>query len=592
MIRWLSPSFRNSSLQRKLVVSLLLLLILPLFTVALILNVTVSGVLNTRIADTDLEILKQTRYGVENLVHDTRLLSLEFLSDDGVQGLIQDWHQGNEQEFQKKKISVMYQFQNALYTRPWIASISLSDGPSIVLQAGQYLASEPTDYHQAASDLQGVPLWTGIHVLPDSLRPDQHRPLVSLVRSVFDLYHREQIATLRISLDEAVLSETYRSAGTVTGGELFVIDGNGSVISSPRKELLATSVTDRDWYGALSDQPEGWARTSSFPGSAVFQYKVQDTTWRVVQIIPESELNRQTTSLNAIILICMVLCVLFGVFFWWLQDRTVLAPLQRITVEMEKLKLGDFNVALPVNHHDEIGKLSRDFLDMAGRIKELVDTVYRVRLKEKEAALMSLESQINPHFLYNTLDAIRWMAVRKGDLEVSEQIEALSALFRHTLNLGQELTTLGAEVAQLENYLLIQKNRFGDRFVFHIAVGDGLSECRTVKLVLQPLVENAIVHGLEPRPGPGTVWLVVEKESNCVKITVRDNGVGTEEAPIRSRIWGNEESHNVFALKNIHERIQLRFGARYGLDFRSSPGNGTTVTITLPLTTLTEVLPL
>ena len=187
----------------------------------------------------------------------------------------------------------------------------------------------------------------------------------------------------------------------------------------------------------------------------------------------------------------------------------------------------------------------------------------------KELELKYMQSQINPHFLYNTLDSIRWMAVMEEKEEIAEQVEALSDIFRHALSGGREVVLLEKEIEHLESYILIQKNRFRDRMDVKIEVEDNLWHCKVLKLILQPLVENAIVHGLEKKLEGGIVTVKIKSEGELLIYEVEDNGAGADEAAIIRQLNSPGEEHNVFALKNIDERIKMKYGAEYGLIFHS-----------------------
>jgi two-component system, sensor histidine kinase YesM len=167
-------------------------------------------------------------------------------------------------------------------------------------------------------------------------------------------------------------------------------------------------------------------------------------------------------------------------------------------------------------------------------------------------------------------------------MNVAEQIEALSELFKHVLNKGKDDTNIRAEIEHLENYILIQENRFGERIRIDIEADPEILDCTTLKLILQPLVENAIQHGLEGKVGGGTILIRIKKDDNTIKYTVIDDGVGTEQEEIRKMLLDSKESHNVFALKNINDRIQHKYGSEYGLNFSSCRQKGTQVEVTIP----------
>jgi two-component system sensor histidine kinase YesM len=219
---------------------------------------------------------------------------------------------------------------------------------------------------------------------------------------------------------------------------------------------------------------------------------------------------------------------------------------------------------------------------MGRYIEDLIEKVYKSQLAEKEAQLRYLQSQINPHFLNNTLESIRWMALRNKQPDIAAQAAALARLFKHALNNGREMTTVREEVANLQDYALIQQNRFGSRIEILISADETLLDCAVLNLILQPLVENAIVHGLEGKLGHGVVEVKIFSAGDDLIYTVEDNGLGTDPEVVRQALRELEGTGSAFALTNLQKRLQFKYGKEYGVVFDSTPGAGTKVTVTLP----------
>ena len=254
----------------------------------------------------------------------------------------------------------------------------------------------------------------------------------------------------------------------------------------------------------------------------------------------------------------------------------------KLSQDAKKFQAEHFRVPIYSDSNDEIGELNRNLSRMVDYIQDLIQNQYLNEIKRREIELKYMQSQINPHFLYNTLDSIRWMAVVDGQDKIAEQVEALSDIFRHALSAGREIVTVGQEVDHLRSYILIQKNRFGERIQVDIRVEEELKECRVLKLILQPLVENAIVHGLEDKIEGGAIEVDIRSEEDLLVYVVEDNGVGTDEDRINHYLQEPEEEHNAFALKNIDERIKIKYGDSYGIRFQSQPEVGTRVEVRLP----------
>ena len=300
----------------------------------------------------------------------------------------------------------------------------------------------------------------------------------------------------------------------------------------------------------------------------------------------ESNIRALSTMTGTVIFIT-VLIILAASF---LLSETIVRPVTRLHKNLVRVKEGDYTVRVHVETRDEVGDLCDAFNGMAEEIDRLVNRVYSVELKEKEAAIKALQAQINPPFLYNTLDMIKSMAELYGALQVSEMIMALSKLFRYATHTDGVLVTIREELENLSSYMTIVNARFGGRIAFAARVPEELLAEPIVKVCLQPLVENSISHGLGRGRAGGRIAVTVKKEEGIMTVTVEDNGGGIQPerlAEIRGRLERRERveeesGRGNVGLKNIHDRIRLYYGDAYGIVIDSFPGKGTVVTLSYP----------
>lgn len=300
----------------------------------------------------------------------------------------------------------------------------------------------------------------------------------------------------------------------------------------------------------------------------------------------ESNIRALSTMTGTVIFIT-VLIILAASFLF---SETIVRPVTRLHKNLVRVKEGDYTVRVHVETRDEVGDLCDAFNGMAEEIDRLVNRVYSVELKEKEAAIKALQAQINPHFLYNTLDMIKSMAELYGALQVSEMIMALSKLFRYATHTDCVLVTIREELGNLSSYMTIVNARFGGRISFAARVPEELLAEPIVKVCLQPLVENSISHGLGRGRAGGRIAVTVKKEDGIMTVTVEDNGGGIQPerlAEIRGRLERRERveeesGRGNVGLKNIHDRIRLYYGDAYGIVIDSFPGKGTVVTLSYP----------
>jgi len=568
-----------SSVGRKFTVSLALFMIVPLLLVFVFINKNVRDYSYNQACLLNLEILKQSKTSITTYTNDMEFVSMSILGDEAVQNFVKLYDNQTASETEKRKITVGFTIQSLMQSRPYIKTISLFRDQQIFLQFGDLVLKENTEYLEAAKAKKGRVLWTPAYKYDNPTRDyNKDKYVVSLIRVVNDLYSMNELAMERITSDESQVCGLYKGLASPESN-MFIINTAGDVISSMDKSQLGQSIAAEPYYNRLHMDQSGFFEQT---GSVYTFYKISNPEWTVVMVDPAKNFYAGSFDMNIIIYICLLLTVLFGIFFKFIQDRNIIRPVKELAIEARHFKDGDYNVSMHTKSQDEIGQLNESFVDMGQNIKRLIEQEYISKIRQREIELAYMQSQINPHFLYNTLDSIRWMAVIKKQPQISEQIEALSDLFRHALNSGREMTTIREEIEHVRNYMKIQKNRFNDRLDYDISVEESLLHVKVLNLVLQPLVENAIVHGLEEKKGGGKVSIQIKKENGNIIYMVADNGAGTDQVEIIRKLGLPDESHNVFSLKNIDERIKYKYGENYGLDFHSVKGEGTLVTVTIP----------
>lgn len=268
-------------------------------------------------------------------------------------------------------------------------------------------------------------------------------------------------------------------------------------------------------------------------------------------------------------------------------SRVITRPLENLRNAIDKFSTGDFSQQVEVTSEDEIGEVANCFNRMVGDIKTLIDENYVITIKEQESELAALQAQINPHFLYNTLDFLYWTAIEKEEEELGECILALSQLFRLVLNQGKSEVEVGHEVELVSRYLQIQKMRFSNRLSYEIEIDSEVNRAMIPKLILQPFVENAIVHGFENVSGVCHLSITGRKVENHIRFEIVDNGIGMRQEQIDALWQGDSDEYSKqrigrYAIKNIRERLFLRYHDNFKLEIQSSVGKGTIVILIVP----------
>lgn len=312
---------------------------------------------------------------------------------------------------------------------------------------------------------------------------------------------------------------------------------------------------------------------------------MKTTGWTLVSMVPYKSVMAETMAISGVMILAVAITLIVTLLLLNRILTGVVKPLKKLEKYMVQVNPDNMDQRMEILTDDEIGHLSMKFNQMMDRIRNLKEQVIEEQEDKRKYELQALQAQINPHFLYNTLDSIIWMA-ETNDSNIVAMTESLAKLFRISLNKGNEEISLERELEHVKNYLIIQSMRYADKFTYEISAEPGVERCRTIKLILQPIVENCIYHGIKKKRGTGKITIRAYRREQNLIIEVSDDGCGMPEEICRKILSDEIESENIsgsgIGVKNVNERIQLRFGKKYGLSYSSEEGVGTTVTYVLP----------
>ncbi|ULT54892.1 sensor histidine kinase [Neobacillus drentensis] len=564
--------FKDLSLSLKLYISILVLIIIPLIIVGIYLNHQFSQFALNKASENALQTLKQTENSFDSLVTDTNDISVRILSNELVQEYTKG-KMGDQAEYEKMYWNISDWVDNVVGSKNYFDSISLYSLNHVIFHRGRQAQDLDQKIFGRANRLKGRGYW------------ETSSGKISYYRAIMDMQSLGRMLGIeRFDIREESLYQFYKKMNSYSGSQIFLIDSSGRVLSSTERNRMGENLDHIDYVRKTLHLKNGYF-TARIQGerSIVLFYTIEATNWTLIQSIPEHSFTSVKTTINTILFIVILLCIFFGILFSFVQHKYMVKPLRNLQKEMEKLKTGNFDISLNIDSKDEMGEVSNGFVRMAKQLNNTINDVYLTKIKQREAELKALESQINPHFLYNTLDSIHWLAIKHKNYDVSEQIEALADIFKHVLNKGEPFVTLRQEVDFLENYMFIQKQKYGKRLQLHIDIPPEILDYKMPKLVLQPLVENAIIHGLEQVIEGGLIEININRVDKGLKFIVSDNGVGVDEDEIKQMMSNIKEAKHVFALKNIDDRIKINYGQEYGLSFTSKSGVGTRVEVLIPL---------
>ena len=304
------------------------------------------------------------------------------------------------------------------------------------------------------------------------------------------------------------------------------------------------------------------------------------TGWKVWFYKPNQVIGNSVQPLIVVILIMTALCILFSVVVATVLSKVMVSDIEKLTKNMKAVEKGDMEIQVVSESADEVGNLIRGFGNMINRINQLINEVYKGKISQKESEMRALQAQINPHFLYNSLSLINWKALETEQMEISRLTLLLSTFYRTALNRGKNVLSIRDELRNMNSYLEIQLIMHDHAFRVECNVEEDIMECQTLNLILQPLVENAIDHGIDlNEEGTGLISIRGWSEGNKIYLTVTDNGVGMDEETAGSILTKESKGYGVC---NVNERIMLYYGEAYHLTVESKLGEGTTITICIP----------
>jgi len=388
---------------------------------------------------------------------------------------------------------------------------------------------------------------------------------------------------LTMDLDVGYFTDILNSSKPTAGSSTFITDSIGSVLMS--SNVSYPDLSRGDYIHKISESSftssGSFIEKTKYGGILVSYKKIDPLNWTIVSLIPMSELNRELNSYTSVIFVVILLISILAILMALVLSDNISYPIRKLVKSMNNVQSGNFNISLEYKRNDEFAYLFNTYKKMVSDIKELIEKLYISEENKKEAELKSLQAQINPHFLYNTLDSVNWMALELNAKNISTMVTSLSDFFRYSLSKGKSIIPLGDEKSQVESYLQIQKIRFQEKLDYVIDFPNEILGYLTVKLILQPLVENSILHGINKRRGKGLITVTGEKVNSLIIIKITDNGVGADVDELNS-ILEDESGTTSFAIKNVNNRIKHSFGDKYGIYFTKNEDAGITVTVTFP----------
>jgi len=412
---------------------------------------------------------------------------------------------------------------------------------------------------------------------------NEYRWVVSLSRELKNVDGLTADGIFLVDLNLNVINDLCSGIDLGRKGYVFIVDEDGNLVYHPKQQLLYSNLRSEK----IEEVKRAASGTSFAADDAEGKrfYSVKETSfgWKIVGVAYKDDLIGYKSTLGNTILIT-VGAVAVSLLISVVLSHRLSRPIRNLQKKMRMVEKGNFDVQAEVMQMNEIGQLARTFNMMVGQIKNLMREIIDTQENKRKSELQALQAQINPHFLYNTLDSIVWMAEQKRHEEVVLMTSALAKLFRASITKDQELIPVRVELEHIRNYLLIQQMRYRDKLDYRLEFEDSVLNYKTLKILLQPFVENAIYHGIRNKPDIGTIAIRAMEKDDRIVFEIEDDGLGmTEEQLEKIGEAGDGEFRSKgIGIANVGERIRLYFGPAYGIKIQSELAAGTLVTIAIP----------
>lgn len=584
--RWLADG-APKSVQTTLILYFVIVIVVPLFLLGAITYSISSRTITRRVQTYVEQIIIKVKENIEYYFRDLQSLSYVISVNPDVLTVLQDHNTlGGWREigYQNKIKGFLAGLTSTRAEVKGIYAVSedltrvYSSGPPAL---SEYLQKQGWFRRIVRADVGMVV--TGVH-------PDNYSgtfmgtpgSVVTYAQRIVDLDSQKNLGWILIDLDYSFVTRMLANLELWDQGRITILDEDGKAIYGAASDA-ARYRRESFRYLYLRDWGSYLQRLDGVEELLVFQ-TVSLCGWKVILTIPSRILQRENLFIrNFTIFLALVLLVI-SIYFAVLFTRKIAAPVKLLRTSMQEVEKGNLDVQIKSRSMNEFNELATGFNHMVAKIRGLMDNIYDAEKKKQQAELNVLQAQINPHFLYNTLDSLRWLAKIRNVEEISEIISALESLLRASIGKTDQLIPIGQELENVRNYIAIQLFRYGNSFSVTYQVNPRVLEYFTPRLILQPIVENAIYHGVEGL-AHGEIQINIDTVDEQLYFEVIDNGPGIHEELAQQIMSGAVDSNQRFSgigIKNVAERIKLNFGAEFGVTIRNNEPRGTKVTILMP----------
>ena len=557
----------------KFTILIALLLIFSMTFLSVVTYTSFSQMVDRKVVQLSENLLALANQNLDYIIADVKDTSNLLLTSSSIQQVL--LYAGNDQkvlEYNKSLIEATNLMNNMVNNKTYLSSVYIGNpnlrltsrkGDHFSLRISQLDYDNPPVWMQKILADKGQGSWFHGRTMVDF-----EGELLVYAREILNLYTLKELGIMLIALDVSTLDGIFEAVEANNHMNVFFWENDQLIYAFHQP-------------GSVLDAGDDALRTAegfvSLKGMRCYVHSLVNASsgWRISCAIPYQDFQQEKANIMRLVLFLTAGLVLAAVLLGYvITKRSITGTLHQLHRFVEAFRSTGSCDGFVFDRKDELWQIGAEFIHVVGENERLIAKLYEARYREKESELIALQSQINPHFLYNTLDSIFWSAQEYGADNIARMTVALSNVFRMSLNRGSAFWKISDELQLVNNYLLVQNMRFDDRFQVEIHLDEALMDKQIIKLILQPIVENAVQHGLEKRCGKGIIRITAEEEGDDLTFIIQDNGIGfqvDEENPLG----------NGYALHNVDRRIKLYYGPQFGVVIHSEPNVGTVVRVAI-----------
>ncbi|WP_195263731.1 sensor histidine kinase [Clostridium sp. 1001275B_160808_H3] len=584
----------KGKIRNRLLIFFLVITFLPITTLGIFANLIYTKIVEKKVNQHTEQMIKQIEVNIDNHIKSVENILMYISNSEDVINFLKE----SEEDSSSSEISILEdRIKKSLKVYTDVNSEIF--GLLIVNNYNKYISNElekktrdslikETWYTGAINESGKVYFFSNpIGRNLRSYKSYSAEDIISISKAVIDKETNKPIGVVMADINLKKFDDIIRDNYIGEKGFFYLLDNNNNIVYSP-----VNSIIYRINSNNFDNKSDSFIHSINNETFKIMYTTSEVTGWKSIGVFSFEDITKDITVMERFTLIIAIATSFLAVFFSLLFTNSIVTPIRELRTLMKGVESGDLDLKFEeYKYSNEFGELGHSFNHMVSEIKKLINMVYKEQRSKRKAEMETLQAQIKPHFLYNTLDTIAWMAEDYNAKDIVELVAALTKVFRIGLNKGKEVIKLRDEIEHINSYLIIQKYRYEDKLSYEINFHNEILDTLILKLITQPIVENAIYHGIKEKRGRGKIYINFRKVADEIIITVEDNGAGiTEEKLLNinsmletsNSFCIDSESGSGYGISNVNTRIKLSYGQNYGLHYYSELGEWTKVEIRLP----------